>query len=511
MLLLLLGFAAWIALAPPPPIERPAPAPSSPVAARPAPGLHADDPPPAEAEEPDAELVEFPADAPRMLYGQVTNPDGDPVAGATVRVRTGDQTLRASTDPGGSYRLYRVPANADVMEVSARGYEPRAFERPSFPPEAKVRWDVVLEPAAGVYGIVLAGGKPADGAWVWVRRAGVKQALGKIHADGEGRFALPWPGGTGQVKVYATHGAHGSASVEIDSPGEVTLTLNGGGFISGRVVDDHGDPVSEFSITTDKYVMRTGGPPAQSFDSGGGTFNLGPVAPGKVRIWVAANGYQPASLAGLRVKSGETTSGVVVRLKRSGTVSGRVTDATTGRPIAGALVMPAEWRSGTLAESVGAVTGLDGTFRLTALPGGRSSLRATAEGYRPLLTGGANAPPGKEIRHDFALTPQSRSERPGAELTGIGAVLKRHRQGVEIGDVVRDGPAAEVLEKGDVVVMVGDLSARKAGLRGVVQAIRGEEGTDVVLWVKRRGRGEPERVVLTRARVLMPDRHHRRR
>ncbi len=135
------------------------------------------------------------------------------------------------------------------------------------------------------------------------------------------------------MKVYATHGAHGSASVEIDSPGEVTLTLNGGGFISGRVVDDHGDPVSEFSITTDKYVMRTGGPPAQSFDSGGGTFNLGPVAPGKVRIWVAANGYQPASLAGLRVKSGETTSGVVVRLKRSGTVSGRVTDATTGRQL----------------------------------------------------------------------------------------------------------------------------------------------------------------------------------
>jgi C-terminal processing protease CtpA/Prc len=34
-----------------------------------------------------------------------------------------------------------------------------------------------------------------------------------------------------------------------------------------------------------------------------------------------------------------------------------------------------------------------------------------------------------------------------------------------------------------------------------VQAIRGEEGTDVVLWVKRGGRGEPERVVLTRQRV----------
>ena len=299
--------------------------------------------------------------------------------------------------------------------------------------------------------------------------------------------------------------------VEVDSPGEVTLVLPGGGYISGRVVDRHGDPVPEFSVTASPFTRRTGAPPAQSFDDRHGRFKLGPISPGKIRIWAAAEGFQPVSKAGLRVVAGETLSGVVLKLKRSAILVGRVTDASNGRGIDGALVVPAEWRSGALAETVGALTNATGRYRLAALPGKRTSIRVTAEGYRPLLVGGIQGPPGKEVRRDFAMTPQTRGTVPGQELMGIGAVLKKHRQGVEIGDLVKGGPAASDLEKGDVVVMVGGVSARKGGIGRVAQAIRGEEGTNVVLWVKRQGRGEPERVVITRARVMMPDKHHRRR
>jgi len=509
VLLGLLVVAALVATADPPIRDRPQARATAP--ARPAVERQPERPPApirADAQAP------FPARALRQVYGQVTNPTGDPVVGASVRVippGKRPRELRAKTDDEGRYRLHRVPPSAARMEVSARGYVSQTFEQPSFPPEPKVRWDVVLEPAAGVHGVVLVDGRPAAGAWVFLRRGKARRALGKMHADGDGRFSLRWPRGKGGIRVHATHGAHGRTMVEVDSPGEVTLLLPGGGYIAGRVVDRDGDPVPEFSVTATPFTRRTGAPPAQSFDDGAGRFTLGPVAPGKLRIWVAANGYQPASLDGLKVVAGETLGGVVVKLKRSAVLVGRVTDASTRRPVEGALVVPAEWKSGALAETVGALSDGDGRYELAALPGKRTSIRVTAEGYRPLLVGGVHGAPGEKVRRDFALSPQLRDTVPGQELTGIGAVLGKHRLGVKIGQLVEGGPASEALKEGDVVVMVGEVDARKGGIGAVAQAIRGEEGTDVVLWVKRQGRGEPERVVITRARVVMPDRHHRRR
>ncbi len=509
-LLGLLGLAMYAALADPPTTTRPATAKPGKPLARPTPEAA----PSPEAPELEADPEPFHEAAPRTVYGTVTTPDGEPIAGASIRiVPEGERprVLKTTSDAKGRYRLRRVPALAERMEVSARGYEPREFERPSFPPEPKVRWDVVLESAAGIHGVVLVAGQPADGAWVFLRRGKDPKALGRMHADGSGRFALPWPKGPGGIKVHATHGAHGRTMVEVDSPGEVTLELSGGGYVAGRVVDQAGDPLQSFSMTASPFTRRTGGPPAQSFDDLEGRFTLGPVAPGKLRIWAAADGYQPASKAGLRVTAGETLEGVLIRMKRSAILVGRVTDVRTGRGIEGAFIVPAEWRSGALADTVGAMTDAQGRFRLAALPGKRTSIRVTAEGYRPLLVGGVQGAPGRDVRRDFALTELDRGTRPGQELMGIGAVLKKHRLGVEISSLVKGGPAAEVLDAGDVVAMVGGVDARKGGVGRVAQAIRGEEGTDVVLWVKRQGRGEPERVVITRARVVMPGRHHRRR
>jgi C-terminal processing protease CtpA/Prc len=45
----------------------------------------------------------------------------------------------------------------------------------------------------------------------------------------------------------------------------------------------------------------------------------------------------------------------------------------------------------------------------------------------------------------------------------------------------------------------------------VANAIRGELGSSVTLLVRRAGGTEPEKVVLERARVNMPDRNHRGR
>lgn len=468
------------------------------------------DPAPADApaEAPDLDEVEWPADAPRTVYGTVTDPAGNPIIGAQVRVRFEARRpdRKATTDTAGAFRMERVEPDIAAIEFGARGYEPEVYEAPHLPRAPKVRWDAMLEPADGLFGVVLQGREPAPGAWVALRPVDSRRWLASTHADSSGRFALDWPDDGGPFTVWAFHGQHGNTTADVSEPGEVTLRLPGGGYIEGHVVDGDGRPVTRFSITATPLIRPAGGPPAQSFGSDTGKFLLGPLAPGRTRVWAAAEGYQPGEISGVEVETGNTVRGLRIVLGRSPILTGRVTDRGTGQPIEGALIIPAEWRSGALAETVGAYTDADGRYRLQALPGVRTSINVTAEGYRPVLVGGVEGAPGEEIRRDFAMTSAQRDATPASELTGIGAVLAPDRRGIRIRSIVDDGPAASALAEGDVIVMVDGVEARGAGLSKVAQAIRGEVGTEVELWVRRGGEGEPERVVLTRDRVVMPDR-----
>ncbi|MFN3200961.1 MAG: carboxypeptidase regulatory-like domain-containing protein [Bradymonadia bacterium] len=459
----------------------------------------------------------------RTLVGTVTNTtDNTPIPGVTVRlVVEGKPHKTTLTNAAGEYTLKGVPGRPDVLEFSATGYESETFEEPSFPKDPRVRWDVEMVPAPGLYGRVVVQGPagtltPVSDAWVGVRRGGTLSATldrmrrwrseAATRTDFSGRFALDIDTETNETGLWsleARHAQYGRVREVIEGAKEVTLVLPGGGYISGRVVDPEGDPVAEFSVSTSGLVYGVGGPKAQSFEAGTGAFRLGPLSEGKHTLWAVASGFQPGEVKGIEVKVNEETSGVVITLKPSMTLSGRITDFKTGRPVEGALVRPAEWQSRTLAESVSAYSDENGNYRLPSLPGPRTSIVVQAEGYREVLAGGVAGQPGDQLRRDFAMSPIEDEESPGSELTGIGAVLMRTREGIYIRELVDGGPAAELLNEGDVIVQVNDMDARSGDLTTIVQAIRGEVGTDVDLWVKREGAEEPERVTLTRARVVM--------
>lgn len=493
----LVGWALFHTPAPPKVVAAPAPEPEPEPDEEPAEEL------------PPLEEVEWPADAPRTLHGTVTDPEGNPIIGARIRVRFHARRpdRRAVTDTRGAFEMQRVEPDVATFEIGARGYESQVTEDPHLPQAPRVRWDAVLEPADGLFGVVLSGSQPAPGAWIAVRPPDSRRWLASTHADSGGRFALDWPEGqSGPLTVWAFHGQHGDTEQPVEGPGEVTLQLPGGGYIEGHVVDTDGRPVPQFSITATPLVRPAGGPPAQSYGSDTGAFSLGPLAPGETRVWAAAEGYQPGEISGVVVERGQTVRGLRIELGRSPILTGRVTDAGTGQPIEGAQIIPAEWRSGALAETVGAYTDADGRYRLQALPGVRTSIEVTAEGYRSVLVGGVEGRAGEEIVRDFSMRSSQRDATPATELTGIGAVLAPDRRGIRIRSIVDGGPAAEALEAGDVVVMVDGVSARGAGLAKVAQAIRGEVGTEVELWVRRGGVGEPQRITLTRQQVVMPQR-----
>jgi len=444
----------------------------------------------------------------RVVRGRVSSTDGKAIGAAQIRVvLRGGAVLQALSSADGSYGLVGVPVWAERMEVWAQGYETRVFAPLRLPKALRVRWDVTLKPARGIHGVVLHGDKPAPDAIVRLLQVGNLRALQRTRSDLGGRFALPFDttlGGT--FVVSAWHPQYGRAQVRVTGPAEVTIRLPDGGYVEGRVVDDQGSPVAEFSLSSSSLARVSRGQVTKSFNSPDGRFRLGPLAAERQVIYAIASGYQPTRSAPIGIRRGDTVRNVVIKLARSGELSGQVTDASTGQPIRGALVAPAEWGSRTLGKAAGTFTNSGGHYTLRSVPDSRTSLRVRASGYQPLLAGGVVCSGGRRCKRDFALTPLAPGERPGGQLTGVGAVLRKTGDGVLIQQLLPGGPAEAVLHKGDVVVMVGDLDVSTVGLKEVAQAIRGEAGSEVVLWVRRPGQTEPQRVVITRARVTMPGR-----
>ena len=446
---------------------------------------------------------------PRLLQGQVTSTQGPPVPGAMVRVMLTDGRVRLTeTLPDGRYALAGIPATARRMEVSAKGYETRVFSPFHLPAAPSVRWDVKLVPAEGLFGIVLAEDtdKPVVGAGVRLsRKYRQYPPEHRTTTDLGGRFALPWPKGGGPQWLWVNHGAYGQVLVRVQAPGEITVRMPAGGRVSGRVVDDRGRPVTRFRITAALRAYMKGAPLYWSVEDDQGRFDLKQVPRGRQRLYVYADGYQPGVSAPISVRAGKHVRGVVIRLKSSGELYGRVTDASTGQPIQGAVVNQNHAINRRLGDALGAATDDGGNYVMRSLPGSRSTLWVRAPGYETLMAGGIECPPGKRVRRDFALTAVPPGEKPRGQITGIGAVLRRGRSGVEVVKLMDNGPAAEFLKPGDTIVMVDGAPVGGRGLNRIVQSIRGETGTDVELWI-RRGGGPPQRVVITRDTVSFPRR-----
>jgi carboxyl-terminal processing protease len=107
------------------------------------------------------------------------------------------------------------------------------------------------------------------------------------------------------------------------------------------------------------------------------------------------------------------------------------------------------------------------------------------------------------------LTPRETrelEEKQDGEYSGIGATLRKTKQGLEITGVFDGSPAkAAGLKRGDVIVSVDGKSTVDAAEDASVARIKGEEGTDVVLGVLPGGARPEKRVTITRRRIETPE------
>ncbi|HET9985866.1 MAG TPA: SusC/RagA family TonB-linked outer membrane protein [Longimicrobiales bacterium] len=146
----------------------------------------------------------------------------------------------------------------------------------------------------------------------------------------------------------------------------------------------------------------------------------------------------------------------------AGAITGRVTDAATGQPLASAQVFISALNLGTLAQA-------DGRYRLENVPAGTHTVSAQLIGYGT-VTHDVTVADGQTAVQDFALAQQA-LQLNEIVITGTPGATQRRA----IGNVVARVDAAKVLEKAPVADVQQLLGQRTPGL--VVLPSAGQVGT----------------------------------
>jgi hypothetical protein len=144
-------------------------------------------------------------------------------------------------------------------------------------------------------------------------------------------------------------------------------------------------------------VVSAGG--LQAYTDANGRYTLNGLNPGQMDVTLTAAGFDPMQVT-VTIVSGATTTQNFVLMAGSAAMTGSVTDADTGDPLA-AIV-----RAGNLSTQ----TADDGSYTLSGIPAGQSNVSASAKGHQTEHTM-VQFTAQQTIQMDFSLP--STHKRPG--------------------------------------------------------------------------------------------------
>lgn len=443
------------------------------------------------------------------ILGRVVDAENRPVADAQVRLLGlgGEAALvsipdRFTSDAAGEFR-FSAPRGA-VVEARKAGFAPGRAELDLLATVER-RITVALRPARGP---VAEPGRIAGRVVAREDAAPIPGAL--VVAEPERGFGPP-----GVAIVQATSAADGGFELAGLDPGryrltaraegrapaflrrvetgakDVVLELRTGSRLRGCVRDaSSGAAVAPFTVLVFERRTSLFRPllRSRSFVDASGCYALDDLQPGPAAVVVSAPGYAPSrEIAADVPESGEAVADAAV--SRGGRLRGVVLDDATRAPLAGARVSVEGFLSeaaSTFPVLAEAVTDEAGRFVLDGLPR-RFSLNAAAAGHHARVLGGVEAPPGTETGPiEIALHAVAPGEEPRTELAGIGVGIAPHGDTLVVTAVAPRGGAADAgLARGDVILRVDGTPVAELGFGGAVDAIRGPEGTSVLLAIRR--------------------------
>ena len=343
----------------------------------------------------DIDLGVFTLVAGAKIHGLVTNPEGEPVAGATIRARNygsmdRDQERTATSDTDGVFRLSGLPHELIVLRVRADGYT--TFVLRGARPGTEEPILIELKTGALLTGrVVDAAGRPVAGASVLLEpdeqtlMRGVDARDLFKRADGDGRFRFEHVG-PGTWSLEATQGP---ATAKVDGielqPGtqrEVDLHLQTQDQLTVIVSTQLSEPVADARIRVrlEGTVFAAG----YGTTDASGRAQIG-VDTGAALVTVEHELYQDESTQ-LVIEPGSNE--LAVQVRTGGTIRGTVRSAD-GAPLSLATVkaqaetslnlLPAARRY--LYPPTETISGRNGQFELTGMEPGRYFLAASAPGF----------------------------------------------------------------------------------------------------------------------------------
>lgn len=394
--------------------------------------------------------------------------------------------------PGGFALPPAAPALARV-EPEARSAAPSPLAPPAPSPVRQMRGVADDKPSdAPVVGVVLdPEGKPVSEAFVG---CGDRDKELTTTTDNEGRFKLSAEA-AGCTAISHHAGWSPSDRVLLSAGRDNVIRLNRGGAIAGEAVDERGSPVPSYLLGIESFVaapVRGQGPEAvppspqaRSIQDARGAFVLENLMPGKYVLTASAEGRPPTKTSPIEVEAARTTHHVHIVLSRGVTLSGKVSDAETHKPVVGATVALDAVTSTTANMIASSRTDESGAYSIEGAPAGLFSIRVSQEGYRLKIVPGIVAR-GAIATQDVALQPVRDGGSGGMELVGIGAILVPQAQGVAISFIIPSGPADKVgILNGDVITRIDGLDVQGLSVSDCVQRLRGPEGSRVRVTVKR--------------------------
>ncbi len=265
----------------------------------------------------------------------------------------------------------------------------------------------------------------------------------------------------------------------------VSLVMDPGFLLGGQVVTTSGEPVPAYTL----LVMRRLGVvrelvTARSIVEPDGKFRVR-VTSGEYELVASASGLAPS--APTTAGAGEKDAKIVV--SEGAILSGKVIDATSGKPLQYARIMREAAGGGASAQpaNAGTVTREDGTFELTGIPPGPLSITVGAGDHHPKIEAGLTAVDGVTLGPlIIPLTKLAPGETPTLELVGIGVKLRAEHEAIVVEFVMPEsGAHAAGIVAGDRIVAVDGVDIAKLGMDGAVSRIRGVVGTKVSVTIRR--------------------------
>lgn len=437
------------------------------------------------------------------LTGIVSDSEGSGISGVEIILHPEDSRARRTrSTQGGKFEFDRLPARQARVEFRAPGFRTEGIDV-TIEVDSVERLEVELEATEGLYGRVIDS----------TTRRGIEPAFvtykGQRHTsrtDADGTFE--WPEAPDDLEAIAVSPFHGSSSeTQVVKGVETVFELTQGGWVEGRVRNGAGQPITDFTVVVETfevdgprpYTSRVYEPLRVSHSQG--RFRFGPVRPGTYDFRARADGLADGTSPRMVVRRGATAVGADIVLEEGATISGTV-ENEAGEPVVNALVQ--EFSPLSSLQNQRARTGADGSFELSGLAPGRRSLRVNARGYIATVVSGLEVGPAQELRQDVVLSEQKEGET--LSFAGIGAVLRRHDDGVVIQSTLDDQPAQiHGLEQGDVIVSVDGDRTSSMRFDRVIEMIRGKPGEPVMLEIDRDGEGRMK-IEVERGKVVVDSR-----